>query len=118
MTLVRKRFADHFGSLESFDWAVTREDALEALQHFITNYLSQFGDYQDAMKAGQDFPVPFGLVAIYEHRAAESPRGMRGHTHYRGWAQLSAVEGFVRQILGWREYVRGVYWIDARLCTD
>ena len=55
MTLVAARFGTHFGDLEPFGWAVTREDALQALEHFITECLPTFGDYQDAMKAGEDF---------------------------------------------------------------
>jgi deoxyribodipyrimidine photolyase-related protein len=55
MALVGRRFADHFGDLESFGWAVTRGEALKALRHFIAHCLAQFGDYQDAMKSGEDF---------------------------------------------------------------
>jgi deoxyribodipyrimidine photolyase-related protein len=113
MALVRQRFADHFGDLDSFGWAVTREEALEALQHFITNLLPQFGDYQDAMKAGEDF-LFHSALSPYLNIGLLSPRevGEAALLAYRqGSAPLSSVEGFVRQILGWREYVRGVYWM-------
>ena len=113
MTLVRKRFVDHFGDLESFGWAVTREDALEALQHFITNFLPQFGDYQDAMKAGQVF-LFHSVVSPYINIGLLSPREVCEAilaAYHQGSAPLPAVEGFVRQILGWREFVRGVYWM-------
>jgi deoxyribodipyrimidine photolyase-related protein len=113
MTLVRQRFADHFGDLESFDWAVTREDALKALQHFITNLLPQFGDYQDAMKAGKDF-LFHAVLSPYINIGLLSPREVCEAAlvaYHQGSAPLSAVEGFVRQILGWREFVRGVYWM-------
>ena len=113
MTLVRNRFADHFGQLESFDWAVTREDALQALQHFITHCLPQFGDYQDAMKTGQDF-LFHSALSPYINIGLLNPQEVCEAAlaaYHQGLAPLSAVEGFVRQILGWREYVRGVYWM-------
>jgi deoxyribodipyrimidine photolyase-related protein len=113
MTLVRKRFVDHFGDLESFGWAVTREDALETLQHFITNLLPQFGDYQDAMKAGQDC-LFHSVLSPYINVGLLSPREVCEATltaYHQGSAPLPAVEGFVRQILGWREFMRGVYWM-------
>jgi deoxyribodipyrimidine photolyase-related protein len=113
MTLVRQRFADHFGDLDSFGWAITREGALEALQHFITNFLPQFGDYQDAMKAGEDF-LFHAVLSPYINIGLLSPREVCEAAlvaYHQGSAPLSAVEGFVRQILGWREYVRGVYWM-------
>jgi len=112
MTLVGRRFADHFGDLAPFGWAVTRKDALTALRHFITNCLPRFGEYQDSMKAGEDFLfhsvlslyLNIGLLGAKEivEEALEAYR--------KGSAPLPAVEGFVRQILGWREYVRGIYW--------
>jgi deoxyribodipyrimidine photolyase-related protein len=113
MTLVRKGFAKHFGDLESFGWGVTREDALEALEHFIANLLPHFGDYQDAMKAGDDF-LFHSVLSPYMNIGLLSPREVceAALVAYRqGSAPLSAVEGFVRQILGWREFVRGVYWM-------
>jgi len=112
MALVGQRFADHFGELESFGWAVTRADALAALRDFITVGLPQFGAYQDAMKTGEDWLfhaalspyLNLGLLGAREvcEAALDAFRN--------GAAPLPAVEGFIRQILGWREYVRGVYW--------
>jgi deoxyribodipyrimidine photolyase-related protein len=112
MTLVKQRFSDHFGDLESFGWAVTRNDALEALRHFIAHGLPQFGAYQDAMKSGEEFLfhavlspyLNLGLLDARETCAAAL------HAYQQGAAPLTAVEGFIRQILGWREYVRGIYW--------
>ena len=112
MTLVEHRFADHFGELAEFAWPVTRADALLALDSFVKDVLPEFGDYQDAMKAGEPFlfhsllapALNIGLLSPIEVcRAAEA-------AWQSGAAPLNAVEGFVRQILGWREYVRGVYW--------
>jgi len=114
MMLVGQRFTDHFGDLGPFGWAVTREDALEALRNFITNCLPQFGDYQDAMKSGEDMLfhavlspyINIGLLGPGEVCAAALD------TYRKGAAPLQAVEGFIRQILGWREYVRGIYWLQ------
>jgi deoxyribodipyrimidine photolyase-related protein len=113
MTRVGQRFGDHFGDLESFGWAVTREDALAALRYFLTNGLPRFGDYQDAMKSGEDWLfhaalspyLNIGLLLPAEVCEAALDACQQGS------APLSAVEGFLRQILGWREYVRGIYWL-------
>jgi deoxyribodipyrimidine photolyase-related protein len=113
LDLVAARFADHFGDLEPFGWAVTRSGALEALDHFIRDALPTFGDYQDAMKRGEPFLYhavlsPYlncGLLDPREVCAAAEAAWKAGH------APLNAVEGFIRQILGWREYVRGIYWL-------
>jgi deoxyribodipyrimidine photolyase-related protein len=112
MALVGRKFADNFGDLEPFGWAVTRADALEALAHFISACLPLYGDYQDAMRSGEPWlfhsllstSLNIGLLLPGEvcEAAIEQWR--------RGAAPLNAVEGFVRQILGWREYVRGLYW--------
>jgi deoxyribodipyrimidine photolyase-related protein len=112
MTLVAQRFGDHFGDLDSFGWATTREAALDALRHFLTNGLPRFGDYQDAMKSGEDWLfhavlspyLNIGLLLPVEVCEAAL------NAYRQGSAPLSAVEGFLRQILGWREYMRGIYW--------
>ncbi len=112
MDLVGARFADHFGDLEPFGWAVTRADALKALDHFITEALPQFGDVQDAMKRGEPF-LYHGLLSPYLNVGLLTAREvcLAAETAYRrGQAPLNAAEGFIRQILGWREYVRGIYW--------
>jgi (6-4)DNA photolyase len=112
MTLVEARFASHFGSLEEFGWPVTRAQALEALDDFLCNALPCFGDYQDAMKTGAPF-LYHSLLAPALNLGLLSPREIcaAAEAAWRaGAAPLNAVEGFVRQILGWREYVRGVYW--------
>lgn len=108
-------FPDALGSIASFGWAVTRDDALIALDHFITHRLPRFGDYQDAMTV-RSATVYHSLISPYINvglllpdevcRAAEK-------AFYDGKAPLNAVEGFIRQILGWREYVRGLYWLTG-----
>lgn len=110
--LVTDRFPDNFGTLADFDWPVTRDDALAALEDFITVHLPDFGDYQDAMKAGEPF-VHHSLLAPAINIGLLSPREVcqaAEHAWRNGTAPLNAVEGFIRQILGWREYVRGIYW--------
>ena len=112
MALVAGRFGNHFGSIDGFSWAVTREQALAALTDFITHRLPGFGDFQDAMVIGEDVlnhsllapALNLGLLSPLEVcQAAEA-------AYHAGTAPLNAVEGFIRQILGWREYVRGLYW--------
>ena len=112
IALVEREFADHFGDLATFSWPVTRADALAALKHFIAVCLPTFGDYQDAMKAGAPYlyhallspPLNAGLLT------AEEVCWAAERAYRDGSAPLNCVEGFIRQILGWREYVRGVYW--------
>ncbi|MBY0612097.1 MAG: cryptochrome/photolyase family protein [Beijerinckiaceae bacterium] len=111
--LVRQRFGNHFGEIDAFRWGVTRADAEVALAHFIDDCLPSFGDYQDAMKADADF-LFHGLISPYLNiglltatEVCEAALAAYG----RGLAPLNATEGFIRQILGWREYVRGIYWL-------
>ena len=112
MALVRGQFADHFGDIEGFGWPVTREQALEALQHFVTRALPRYGDYQDAMRSGDPW-LFHSLLSSSLNIGLLLPREVceAAIAQWRsGAAPLNAVEGFVRQILGWREYVRGLYW--------
>ncbi len=112
MDLVAARFPDNFGDLAPFGWAVTRADALAALDHFIAEGLPSFGDVQDAMKRGEPF-LYHGLISPYLNVGLLTAREVciAAETAWRrGVAPLNAAEGFIRQILGWREYVRGIYW--------
>lgn len=112
LRLVESKFPEHFGDLKPFYFAVTRNQALQVLKQFISERLAQFGDYQDAMAEKQPwlfhshigFYLNCGLLLPREViEAAES-------AYHSGEAPLNSVEGFIRQILGWREYVRGFYW--------
>jgi deoxyribodipyrimidine photolyase-related protein len=109
---VREQFPQHPGSLDRFDWPVTRPQALQALDDFIRHRLRDFGRWQDAMWAGEPYLYHARLSAALNLKLL-SPREVCGAAEraYRdGTAGLAAVEGFVRQVAGWREYVRGVYW--------
>ncbi len=114
IALVERRFGEHVGAAGDFALPVTSAQAHVALADFVEHRLARFGAFQDAMKTGE--PVLFhalvstslnlGLLQAREIcEAAEA-------AYRRGAAPLNAVEGFVRQILGWREYVRGIYWMN------
>ncbi len=110
--MVSRRFADHPGKLERFDLPVTRAQAIQSLKDFVVHRLPSFGAYQDAMWQGTSFLYHSRLShAINLHLL--SPRELVEaaiEAYEQGEVELPCVEGFVRQILGWREYVRGVYW--------
>jgi deoxyribodipyrimidine photolyase-related protein len=113
MVLVEQYFPDHFGDLESFTWGVTPAEAIRAARHFIRNRLARFGDYQDAMKSGEDF-LFHSVLSPYINIGLLDAGEVCQHVleaYKNGMAPLPAVEGFIRQILGWREYVRGIYWL-------
>jgi len=113
IALVEREFPTHFGTTKQFGWPVTPADATLALDDFIAHRLAHYGDYQDAMAEGEPtlFHALIGaalncglLDPMAACRAAE-------RAYRAGRAPLNAVEGFIRQILGWREYVRGIYWL-------
>ena len=103
-----------FGDLKPFNFAVTRQQALVVLDEFIDKRLSMFGDFQDAMIEGEpwmfhshiSFYLNCGLLTTIRMY-----KGCRERAYYDNRAPLNAVEGFIRQVLGWREYIRGVYWL-------
>jgi deoxyribodipyrimidine photolyase-related protein len=112
LRIVGRRFTDHPGSLDHFDWPVTPGQARDALDDFIAHRLAGFGDFQDAMWTGEPFlhhallSSSLNLKLIDPRRVLKAAEG----AFAKGRAPLPAVEGFIRQILGWREYVRGIYW--------
>lgn len=113
ITLVEKEFPDHFGAIDNFHFAVDRDSALTVLDCFLKERLPLFGDFQDAMITNEpwlfhshiSFYLNCGLLLPLECILAAED------FYNKGLAPLNAVEGFIRQILGWREYVRGIYWL-------
>jgi deoxyribodipyrimidine photolyase-related protein len=113
LALVRTRFGDHFGRLEPFHFAATRAQALIELAQFIDELLPTFGDYQDAMVAGDPY-LYHSLLSCYLNAGLLLPLEIceaAAAAYHAGKAPLNCTEGFIRQILGWREYVRGIYWL-------
>ncbi len=112
INLVEDVFKDHPGKTEEFNWPVTSEEALEVLTYFIKNLLPEFGQWQDAMWTKEAFlyhsrlSVALNLKLIHPLKVIQEAE----KAYQKGKAPLSSVEGFIRQILGWREYVRGVYF--------
>lgn len=112
LDLVDARFSHHFGDLRPFWFAVTRQQAQAARDHFMTACLSRFGEVQDAMLAGEPF-LFHAVLSLYLNVGLLDPLDLcrRAEAEWRaGRAPLNSVEGFIRQIIGWREFVRGVYW--------
>ena len=115
LALTAERFPSNYYSQDGFWFAVTRDDALRALGHFIRNGLASFGHYQDAMLTDEMFLYhalisPYlnaGLLGVMEICEAAEAAWKEGR------AEINAVEGFIRQIIGWREYVRGIYFLEG-----
>ncbi|SPF77950.1 cryptochrome/photolyase family protein [Pseudoprimorskyibacter insulae] len=115
LDLVEAEFGDHFGHARPFWFATDQEQARRALTHFIKHALPKFGDYQDAMLDGNRF-LYHAVISVYLNAGLLSPLEVCrvAEDAYRaGDAPLNAVEGFIRQIIGWREYVRGIYFLEG-----
>ncbi|WP_425418243.1 cryptochrome/photolyase family protein [Oricola indica] len=113
LDLVDGSFGDHIGRLEPFNYPVTRRQAMHYLNWFVTEALPEFGRYQDAMKQGEPLLYHSHLSALINCGLLD-PRECceKAISAWNdGDAPLNAVEGFVRQIIGWREYIRGIYWL-------
>lgn len=113
LSLVAARFGNHFGDLTPFWYAVTRADAEAAFDAFVAEALPRFGDFQDAMLRGEPF-LYHSVIAQYLNCGLLDPLRVcrQVEAAWRaGTVPLNAAEGFIRQIIGWREYVRGIYWL-------
>lgn len=111
--LVNDEFSDHFGDLLPFYFAVTREQALDVFENFIHYRLPYFGDYQDAMVENEPWMF-HSHISFYINNGFLDPLECIKRVeseYYINNIPLNAAEGFIRQILGWREYVRGIYWL-------
>ncbi|MBD3680212.1 MAG: cryptochrome/photolyase family protein [Rhodobacteraceae bacterium] len=115
LDLVDARFSGHFGTLRPFWFATDRDQALRALDHFIAHALPRFGDYQDAMLDGERF-LYHSVLSLYLNAGLLEPLEVcraAERAWLEGSAPINAVEGFIRQIIGWREYVRGIYFREG-----
>jgi deoxyribodipyrimidine photolyase-related protein len=113
MALVEERFGDHFGNLETFHWPGTRDEAEKAADAFFSARIEKFGPYQDAMVHGQD-DLYHSMLSTRINCGLLDPLDLcrRAEAAYEeGRAPINSVEGFIRQIIGWREYIRGFYWL-------
>ena len=111
--LVEAEFSHHYGDLYPFYFAVTHAQAQQVLAQFIAERLADFGTYQDAMRTGEPFMF-HSHIGFYLNCGLLSPMqavDAAVDAYDNGLAPLNSVEGFVRQILGWREFVRGLYWL-------
>lgn len=112
LELVEDRFKDSFGDLQPFPYAVDGTGAEKALEHFINDALPNFGDYQDAMLTGQPF-LYHSMISQYINVGLLDPLKVCHAVeiaYQSGDVPLNAAEGYIRQIIGWREYVRRIYW--------
>lgn len=111
--LVNRRFEKHPGCLNHFNFPVTARDARIALSDFIKHRLPEFGEFQDAMWTDEPYLFHSRISGLMNLKLLDPRTVLMAveDAYHRGEAPLASVEGFVRQILGWREYVRGVYWM-------
>ena len=112
LALVEKRWPEYPGMLEPFDLPVTHAQALAALRDFLHHRLPTFGRYQDAMWSSRPFLSHSRLSAALNAGLLDPLHAVREaeRAHRERGVRLASVEGFIRQILGWREFVRGIYW--------
>ncbi len=115
LDLVATRFPDNFGTLDPFWFATTPEDARAQLDHWVAHNLPGFGDYQDAMMTGERF-LNHSILSLYLNAGLLDPLEVCRAVE-TAWkadaAPLNATEGFIRQIIGWREYIRGIYFLEG-----
>lgn len=110
---VDAHYSDHFGSSTPFHFAVTHKQASQALNQFIDERLASFGDYQDAMVQNEPW-LYHSHIGFYLNCGLLLPLQcikQVEQAYRQNKVPLNAAEGFIRQILGWREYVRGIYWL-------
>lgn len=111
--LVQQTFASHMGQAQNFCFAVTGKDARAAFLHFVQHRLPLFGQYQDAMRQDEAF-LFHSLTSMHLNCGLLDARWVCQQVEQAfraGQVPLAAAEGFIRQVIGWREYVRGIYWL-------
>jgi len=113
ITLVKQQFPNNMGNADTFSYAVTGKQARQAFLHFVEHQLPLFGDYQDAMQLNE--PHLFhSICSMYLNCGLLDVRWVcqKVELAYKeGKVPLNAAEGFIRQLIGWREFVRGLYWL-------
>ena len=112
---VKVKFPKHFGNLESFWFGTTHQDATKSLNEFIENRLELFGPYEDAMAQNEKF-LYHSVLSINLNIGLLEPKQVIDKVLQKKNIPVESVEGFVRQILGWREYIRGIYWCNNIRC--
>ncbi|WP_300036999.1 cryptochrome/photolyase family protein [uncultured Roseobacter sp.] len=115
LDLVEARFGNHFGALRPFHFATTRGEARRALTRFIKHALPKFGDFQDAMLNDNRF-LYHAVISPYMNIGLLDPLEVceaAAEAWAAGDVPINAAEGFIRQIIGWREYVRGIYFLEG-----
>ena len=116
LTLIEGKFPNHFGDLRPFWFATSRKQALRAMQHFMQSNLPSFGATQDAMLQDDPF-LNHAFLSVYINCGLLSPLEVcqaAEQEYWDGRAPINSVEGFIRPIIGWREYVRGIYFLQGR----
>lgn len=111
--MVTTCFPEHFGEIEPFIFAVNRHQALQAFKLFLEERLLYFGDFQDSMVQGEPWMF-HSHISFYLNCGLLLPKECVYEVEklfFDGKAPLNSVEGFIRQILGWREFLRGIYWL-------
>lgn len=118
--MVGKKLPNLPGTIDTFNWPVTREQALQCLDAFIEDRLRKFGPYEDAMWTNQRTLYHSRLSpAINLHLLSPRECVDRALEAYeKGHAKINSVEGFVRQLIGWREFIRGVYFLEGDEYAD
>jgi deoxyribodipyrimidine photolyase-related protein len=120
LRVVEKKLAGLPGSLDGFAWPVSRANALAALDDFVKHRLANFGPYEDAMWTGQPMlyhsgiSMALNLKLLYPRECVDAALA----AHAKGRASLQSVEAFIRQIIGWREFIRGCIGLKARRTTS
>ena len=114
MVDVEECFPNATGSLENFNWATTHEEAENLLDDFIERFLVNYGAFQDAINKENTFMF-HSLLSPYLNCGLLDPeiciqKAEKKYYETNGEIPINSVEGFIRQILGWREFIKGVYW--------
>jgi deoxyribodipyrimidine photolyase-related protein len=116
LNMLQKMEVETIGSIEEikFNWPVSREESLEVLEYFCENLLCNFGEYQDAMYTGDTFLFHSRLSFSLNTKMLSPIEVVRHVEDYfkknQDEVSIAQVEGFIRQIIGWREFMRGIYW--------